>query len=123
MNDKIITKIILENLLTPIIYKYDDEYETNFICFCDRNVIMSDLHKLETKLETLLNKRVTVLDVREIPETERIDIINKGTLIYYEDELIKNIFEHSMVADFYKALKTKKEILERNKICGTIHLA
>ena len=53
--NKNISDIILKNILTPVIYKmeYDDAYE--FICFCDRGILMNDIAKAETELSELLN--------------------------------------------------------------------
>lgn len=118
-----IIDIILKHILTPVIYmnEFDDTYE--FICFCDRDILMNDIYNTENILSELLNKQAVILDIRELSVADRIDIIQKSSIIYYEDEAIKKLFEISMLEDFNIFMNKRNSVLERIKNDGTPYLS
>lgn len=118
-----IIDIILSHILTPVIYmnEFDDTYE--FICFCDRDILINDIYNTENILSELLNKQAVILDIRELSVSDRVDIIQKSSLIYYEDEAIKKLFEISMLEDFNIFMNKRNSVLERIKNDGTPYLS
>lgn len=118
-----IIDIILSHILTPVIYmnEFDDAYE--FICFCDRDILINDIYNTENILSELLNKQAVILDIRELSVSDRVDIIQKSSLIYYEDEAIKKLFEISMLEDFNIFMNKRNSVLERIKNDGTPYLS
>lgn len=123
IHQKQITDIILNSILTPVIYmtEFDDVYE--FVCFCDRKILMTEIYKTERKLTELLGKTAVILDIRELPEAERIEVVKESQIIYYEDEIIKQLFEVSMFEDFKIFMDKRNSTLERIKNDGTPYLS
>ena len=119
VSNKKLTDIILKNILTPVIYmvEFEDAYE--FICFCDRNILINEIYKTEAELTNILGKQAIILDVRELPETDRIEVIKEGEILFYEDEIIKQIFEISMFEDFKNFIDQRNSALDRMKTSGT----
>ncbi len=117
--NKKLSDIILGKILTPVIYmaEFDDAYE--FVCFCDRGILINEIYKTEAELTKILNKQAIILDIRELPEADRIEFIKEGEIIYYEDEVIKQLFEISMFEDFKLFVDKRNSALDRVKNMGT----
>ena len=121
--NKTISDIILKNILTPVIYKAEYDHAYEFFCFCDRGIMLNEIMKAETELSALLNKNVIIFDIRELHEADRVDIVKDGEIIYYEDEIIKQLFEISMLEDFRMFLDARNATVERMKNIGTPYLS
>lgn len=121
--NKKLSDIILKKILTPVIYmaEFDDAYE--FVCFCDRGILLNEIFKVESELTEILHKQAIILDIRELPEAERIEFIKEGEIIYYEDEVIKQLFEISMFEDFKIFVDKRNATLDRMKNIGTPYLS
>jgi hypothetical protein len=115
-------KIILEYVLTPVIYMLGDDYEVNFICFCDRDIEEEVLVKTETQLHLLFNRKVEILDIRSFDVSDRLEIIKQAEMIHSENTLIQQIFELSMIQDFKKEHQKKQDMLQRKKECSSMYL-
>lgn len=121
--NKQIIDIILKYILTPIIYKVEYEDYIEILCFCDRNILMQNIYKAEELLNVLLDKEVNILDIRELPEAERLDIIKNGEIIFSEDETIKHLFEISMYEDFKLFMDSRNSVLDRIQAFGTGYIS
>lgn len=115
-------KIILEYVLTPVIYMLNNEEEVNFICFCDRDIEEEVLVKTETQLHLLFNCKVEILDIRSFDVSDRLEIIKQAEMIHSENTLIQQIFELSMIQDFKKEHQKKQDMLQRKKECSSMYL-
>ena len=78
-----LVKIISKNILTPVIYMIENDNLLDFICFCDRNIKMQEIYNVEQQIKEVTSKNVEIIDIREFGESERIEVINQSTLIYY----------------------------------------
>lgn len=117
-----IVKIILENILTPVIYLMENDNLLNFICFCDRKIKMQEIYDVEQKIKDVTGITSEILDIREFSESERLEVVNQATLIYSEHPLMEKVFAQSMVEDFKIAMEERKIVLERCRTSGTFHL-
>lgn len=121
--NKQITDIILNKILTPVIYMTEFEEVYEFVCFCDRTILMNEIYKTEKKLSAVLGKTAVIIDIRELPEAERVEIVKESQIIYYEDEIIKQLFEISMFEDFKIFMDKRNSTLDRIKNDGTPYLS
>lgn len=125
MNAKVTSqavKIILESVLTPVIYMLGDDYEVNFICFCDRNIGDDVLVKTETQLQLLLKRKVEILDIRAFDVSDRLEIIKQAEMVHSESPTIQQLFELSMLKDFKKEYQKKQDMLLRKNECSSMYL-
>ena len=120
---RLIVDVILKHILTPIIYMVEYEDYIEILCFCDRKILMKDIYTAEEKLSALLDKEVNILDIRELPESERLDIIKNGEVIFSEDETIKHLFEISMYEDFKLFMDSRHSVLDRIQAFGTGYIS
>ncbi len=115
-------KVISENVLTPIIYMYEEDERIEFICFCDRNITMQEIYDTEQRLCSLTGKRTVIADIREFGQSERIDVISGSALIYAEHPLLERVFARSMLEDYKIAMNERRDLLCRQKETGTYYL-
>lgn len=110
--------IILERILTPVIYLYCDE-ALEFICFTDTNTRDDDF--MDTQAALFLNLGITaeVLDIRTFDEADRVEITKNGQLLYAENEAVQSMFEMAMLADQARILADKKTSITRKTETGT----
>ncbi len=114
--------IINDNILTPVIYLIEDSYRYEFVCFCDTNITFEVVAEAEYALSNLLDKNAMVIDIREYCESDRMDIIKDGELIYTASPVFEKVFEMSMAEDFRRAAIEKSELLKRYDNSGTVYL-
>lgn len=125
MNTELKTKatdIITENILTPVLYLLEDDYQYEFVCFCDNNMDFEVIARTETELNALLQKNTVVIDIREYCEADRVEIIREAELIYTANPMFERIFEMSMAEDYRRAAIEKTELLKRYENSGTVYL-
>ncbi len=125
MNTELKTKatdIITENILTPVLYLLEDDYQYEFVCFCDNNMDFDVIARTETELNALLQKNTVVIDIREYCEADRIEIIREAELIYTANPMFEKIFEVSMAEDYRRMAIEKAELLKRYENSGTVYL-
>ena len=115
-------KIILNYVLTPVIYMFEHENWIEFVCFCDRKITIGDLYEAEQEVKKIIGKDAEIIDIREFAECERIDVIGKYSLIYSADDFVGKVFEAATAADFQLFISEKQSILERHNMCGTYYL-
>lgn len=113
--------IIIERILTPVLYVYCDEI-LEFICFSDSKTDLEDFADAEAAIYVNLGLKSEILDIREFPEDERVEIINNAELAYAEDEFVKMLFETAMMADNDRTQKLKKDMISRKLETGTYYI-
>lgn len=117
-----IANIVSENILTPIIYLLEDNNVISLICFCDRNITMQEIYRVENMVEKKTGKTAEIIDIREFGEFDRLDIISHAKLIHAVNPMIEQVFMQSMTEDFKIAMEEKKSVIERYNISGTCFL-
>ncbi len=113
--------IILDRILTPVLYMYEDEV-IEFICFPDSNITDEDFAETESALLQNLGITAEIIDIRNFDESDRVEITNTATLLYAEDDLVKIIFETAMNADKERLMLSKHETLLRKNETGTYYI-
>ncbi|MBP3362046.1 MAG: hypothetical protein J6N52_14405 [Clostridia bacterium] len=122
MENKFI-EIIKKHLLTPVLYRLEDEYRIIVVGFFDLSTTVESIYEAQTELEKLMKKEIHILDIRDFCEAERLDFLKEAENIYSETPLVKSMFEAAMAEDFKDALDLKKDAMERSKNTGTIYLS
>lgn len=116
------TELITENILTPVLYLIEDEFQYEFVCFCDNNMDFDVIAKTESELNMLLNRNTVIIDIREYCEADRMEIIREAELIYTANPIFERVFEMSMAEDYRRVAVEKAEILKRYENSGTVYL-
>ena len=115
-------EVITDSILTPVLYLLEDDYQNEFVCFCDTNMDFDVVAETEMRLNELLQKNTVVIDIREYCEADRMEIINEAELIYTANPMFERIFEISMAEDYRRAAIQKAELLRRYDNSGSIYL-
>jgi len=115
-------EVITEHILTPVLYFLEDDYQNEFVCFCDTNMDFDVVAETEMILCELLQKNTVVIDIREYCEADRMEIINEAELIYSANPMLERIFELSMAEDFKRAAMQKAELVRRYDNSGSVYL-
>ena len=103
-----IVSIFNEMILSPVIYMVETDDIIDLICFCDRNIIISDIYKAEERLRSEIGKSFEIIDIREFETSDRLDVMQSAELIYSEDIFVAGIFERSMHEDFENMMKERE---------------
>lgn len=115
-------EVITEHILTPVLYLLEDDYQYEFVCFCDTNMDFAVVAETEMLLSEILQKNTVVIDIREYCEADRMEIINEAELIYTANPMFERIFELSMAEDFKRVAVQKAELLRRYDSSGSVYL-
>ena len=113
--------IILDRILTPILYMYEDE-AIEFICFSDSNTPEEDFEDTERALFINLGIKAEIIDIRSFDEADRLEITNSAHLLYAENDLIKIMFEVATSADVENMKTFKRDTLARKNETGTYYM-
>ena len=116
-----VVNIILDRILTPVLYMYADEV-LEFICFADNNISDEEFRATEEALLFNLGITAEIIDIRSFDENDRVEITNTATLLYAEDDIFKMLFEAAMSADKERMLGFKRETLTRKNETGTYYI-
>ncbi len=125
INDEIIAEavgIILDKILTPVIYMYADE-AIEFICFADGKTEDQAFLDAESALMIDLGINAEIIDIRSFDEADRVEVTQTAELVYAESELIKTLFESAMAADKERLIMRKNEVIDRKSDTGTYYLS
>lgn len=115
-------RLILEKILTPIIYMYETESKIEFICFCSAAVSDDELYSVSEKLTEILSCTVELIDIYEYNENDRIDIISSAELVYSEHPIIEQMFELSMAEEYRRVQEKKQDMLKRKHESGAYYI-
>ena len=113
--------IILENILTPIIYFYLDEI-AEFIVYIDSRALKDEtLHDTEEKIYRSLGIKVEIVDMREFDEADRTSIVMNADIAYVESDEMLELFENAMFEDMELLAADKLFALDRKSETGTYY--
>ena len=115
-------EIILDGVLTPVIYMYEHEDWVEFVCFCDGKLTIGDLYATEQKVKCEIDKDVEIVDLREFDQSERLDIISNYKVVHSESDFLEHMIAAGMMTDFQHLLSERHTILERRQQSGTYYL-
>ena len=114
--------IILENILTPILYYYVDEvYE--FILFSDANTPEECFRRTEEAISMNLGISAEIIDLREFELSDRLDIVHDAYLAYCEDDTTERMFQAAVMADMCNHELTKQMSIERKLTTGSYYMS
>ena len=125
INDETVDKaveIILDRILSPVIYMYADE-AIEFICFADGNTQEQDFLDAEAALMINLGISAEIIDIRSFDEADRVEITQTAELVYAQSELMKTLFESAMAADKERVITEKTKIIDRKADTGSYYLS
>lgn len=125
INNELLEKavdIVLERILTPIIYFYADE-ALEFICFTDTNTDEEDFLDAQAALYLNLGISAEILDIREFDIADRVEITKSGQLLYAETDEMQRLFELAMIADETRMDAEKKQSIKRKKETGSYFMS
>lgn len=115
-------RVLTERILTPILYTIEYDYKINFICFCDKNIKLSDLYEAENELTDILGIPAEIIDIREFSEPDRMEVLKRATLVYSADPEMEKIFISSVAEDYAKCLMEKMSMIARYRHTGSGYL-
>lgn len=125
INDETVDKaveIILDRILSPVIYMYADE-AIEFICFADGNTQEQDFLDAEAALMINLGISAEIIDIRSFDEADRVEITQTAELVYAQSELMKTLFESAMAADKERVITEKTKVIDRKADTGSYYLS
>ena len=116
------TDIILENILTPVIYMYEDEI-IEFIVFCDSRIMSDDVfRRTEAEIYFNLGLNTEITDFREFENSDRTEIIINAELLFSESDEMLSAFEAALFEDMELRTFDKIIAIERKNETGTYYL-
>lgn len=105
---KQIVEVFNKHILSPVLYMLEFEEVVDLICFCDRNVKISDIYDAEQALFSATGRSFEIVDVQEFNAAERLDMTQNAELIYSANRLVAHIFEQAMAEDYKKMMKERE---------------
>ncbi len=114
--------LITKHLLTPLLYKAEDDEGVKFIGFFDTNMDFSEIEKTEISLSAYIDIPLEIIDIREFESADILHIINNAELVYSMHPTMENYFKTAITSEleFYK--QVKKSYLERRNSTGTFYV-
>ena len=114
--------LITKRLLTPLLYKAEDDEGVKFIGFFDTNMDFSEIEKTEISLSASIDIPLEIIDIREFESADILHIINNAELVYSMHPTMENYFKTAITSEleFYK--QVKKSYLERRNSTGTFYV-
>ena len=113
--------IILERILTPIVYVYAEEvYE--FIVFSDTNTSEDVFRLTEEMIYFNLGINVEILDLRDFDENDRAAIASYAHVAYAENEFMQALFQTAINADSERVSELKRLAIKRKNDTGTYYI-
>lgn len=126
MNDTEMTQraaeMILQSLLTPVIYMAKINSNICFVCFLNGQTPYKQISDLEQRLTKMFGISTVILDIREFSKRERLAVIQSAELIYCEDDNTESILKIYILSDIHEADEAKKDLIDRLNNCNTIYI-
>ncbi|MGN0162127.1 MAG: hypothetical protein ACI4EA_00915 [Candidatus Ornithomonoglobus sp.] len=113
--------IITERILTPVLYMYEEEV-TEFICFSDSNAPQEDFDEAERVVFETLGLQCEIVDIREFPESDRLEIATTARAVYTADPFVQMLFENAMYADVQRIIDERSSIIQRKSDTQSYYL-
>lgn len=115
-------EIILENILTPILYMYTDEV-IEFIVFCDSCTSDEALRHAEELIFNSVGLTSEIVDIREFDDSDRSAVIMNAELVYAESDEVLSMFENAMFQELELHTADKLITMERKEKTGTYFMS
>ena len=119
---KIATKLISEKLLTPLLYKLDDQDSIKFIGFFDTNIDEEDITNTEAAVASYLDVSVEIIDIRNFEMVDIIDIVENSEIVYSTHPIMENFFGNAIMGELEMYKQMKSNYIERKNSTGTCYI-
>ena len=114
-------EIILENILTPIIYLSNNK-TTEFIVYSGENKIENEnFRKTAELIYTNLGITSEIIDIREFTGSEILDILSSSRIIYADDDSLSDFFSKTIITDIIFQETSKLLAIERKNKTGSYY--
>lgn len=114
--------IILENILTPVLYLYEDEV-AEFIVFSDSRIQSGDIfRRTEAEIYFNLGLNTEIVDMREFDHSDRTSIMLNAELVYSESDEMLATFEAALFEDMELQALDRLLAIERKNETGTYYI-
>ncbi len=87
----------------------------------NRQVSKQEIFDMTQILEESLKKDVDLVDLNEISDSFRYEILMNGTILYCEDDFKFDLYKLDMFREYLELNESRKSIIERVKNGGTIY--
>ena len=128
MEEKIV-KILLDNLECEAIVLFGSysrgtqnaESDIDIAIKVKKEVDKKELYRLSNLLADELNKEVDLINLDEIGDTFRYEILINGKTLYCKDELRFELYKLDMYREFLELNESRQEIINNIKKGGNIY--
>ncbi len=125
MNQETINKavsIITQKLLTPLLYKLEDEVSIRFIGFFDTNMDFSEITATEEAVSAYVDFPLEIIDIREFEVSDILNIIETAELVYSMHPVMENFFGNAIANELEMYKQIKQSYVERKNTTGTLYI-
>ena len=91
------------------------------IAFKGKNIEKVELFKLKQKLEELTNKDIDLINLDQIGDGFRYEILMNGTTIYCRDSYKFDMYKLDMFREYLELNESRQDIINNIKNGGTIY--
>lgn len=124
-----IVKIILDNLKCEAIILFGSfargtqnaESDIDIAVKVKEKLDKKEIYKLSNLLADKLNKEIDLINLDEIGDTFRYEILINGKTLYCEDELQFELYKLDMYREFLELNESRQEIINNIKKGGDIY--
>ena len=116
MNQKSVDKavsIITQKLLTPLLYKLEDEVSIRFIGFFDTNMDFSEITATEEAVSAYVDFPLEIIDIREFEISDILNIIETAELVYSMNPVMESFFGSAIANELEMYKQVKQSYVER----------
>ena len=119
-----IKNILLSKLNIKLIYifgsfgKYIERKDSDidFAILTEKKIDEYRLFMISQKLADVLKKEIDLVDLNSASAVFRAEIVRKGKLIYYSDNLVRMDFQMKTLRDYARLNEERKEILGNKRL-------
>ena len=125
MNQKSVDKavsIITQKLLTPLLYKLEDEVSIRFIGFFDTNMDFSEITATEEAVSAYVDFPLEIIDIREFEISDILNIIETAELVYSMNPVMESFFGSAIANELEMYKQVKQSYVERKNTTGTLYI-
>ena len=125
MNQKSVDKavsIITQKLLTPLLYKIEDEISIRFIGFFDTNMDFSEITATEEAVSAYVDFPLEIIDIREFEISDILNIIETAELVYSMNPVMESFFGSAIANELEMYKQVKQSYVERKNTTGTLYI-
>ena len=125
MNQKSVDKavsIITQRLLTPLLYKLEDEISIRFIGFFDTNMDIGEITATEEAVSAYVDFPLEIIDIREFEISDILNIIETAELVYSMNPVMESFFGSAIANELEMYKQVKQSYVERKNTTGTLYI-